>query len=677
MKSELNFLDSQPLSLGNRLQNTAIRWNNSTKHPVIGFIGARVIMVLAGPSARVLDTAIHVILGVGKILVGATVTAPLSFCVYLVRGKGLDTQWRVSKGLSHIAYSVFFAADIFICIPINLISPNLYPAKKTDDLRQKILSAKSSHNQVQLDIDDSNAALKQQETITDSKKAAQTQIQTLQDDNKTLEEEHDLAKEAIKLQQERKKRVPKELDRKKALHEVEVRISAITSKLQSQTRAKEEKKIAFQLQNIRIAILQHEIATLRLQLAEKASNEPKPEVLLPIDAKADSPLEAPSLPPSPPPPPPPPPQPSKPQPFKGADESSSNPKVSSPPQVNRLTPEALVKKAENLSLKMKPYLWPTSKTLDLNNPNFQIWAKEEFKNILTADAYLKTLWIKLSCIKTRPARDDDDMETLFKDAKAELIVFDKTDIDVIETHISSLEEDVDAKHTYWQEIRGEAKDRIIQSNDSPPRKNSSNSISVSEQQKAGMATVINALTEKGHKTSSNLRDFLKFTEDVLKMKEEQLDASINYLVPRLEQLSQAKIADRDRTKEDIEAADRQTREIEELRLSQMKKLAEKTKKAQHWIRETIYKSLGKVAKGNFEKKFPKSSSSSVPLAKQLFGFNIQDHEIAYILTKMTKTQVAAAVTAIESAADFADNKWYFEEIQDLFAIEVNASNSTV
>lgn len=136
---------TEALSLGDRIQSTAIDWNSSTNYPVLGFIGSRAYAIILKPIARIVDVSLHIIIGIGKI-VTALVLVPFSFCVRQLGDFKMIVDWIVKQCVFHFGCAGRYAFDIFASPIINIINPGIYQSS----LREKIQLVSSQNlNSVQ------------------------------------------------------------------------------------------------------------------------------------------------------------------------------------------------------------------------------------------------------------------------------------------------------------------------------------------------------------------------------------------------------------------------------------------------------------------------------------------------------------------------------------------------
>lgn len=150
MNVNINPLETS-FSLGNKIQEKAILWNESDRHPVIGFMGSRVITIFIKPIARIGDVALYVIMATGKLAVGTFIVLPISTIAFLRAKDGPKTKLTIKNGLYDVAHAIVFFIDGFACIPLNFISPSLYKTRKAEVEAQNdvITDAETTINNLQ------------------------------------------------------------------------------------------------------------------------------------------------------------------------------------------------------------------------------------------------------------------------------------------------------------------------------------------------------------------------------------------------------------------------------------------------------------------------------------------------------------------------------------------------
>lgn len=113
-------------SVGGKLQKVAISWNGSAEHWIIGPIGARAAGCLAKPLVRIPDVVVHIFLALAKLVIGATVMNAYRLIQWLRNKESAETHCTCREGVLHAVIAMVYAIDIFACIALNLINPNIY-----------------------------------------------------------------------------------------------------------------------------------------------------------------------------------------------------------------------------------------------------------------------------------------------------------------------------------------------------------------------------------------------------------------------------------------------------------------------------------------------------------------------------------------------------------------------
>lgn len=402
MGSKSDALRPERLSLGNRVQENAVRFNNSEKHPVAGKIGGRIYAIILKPPARIVDVSLHVILGVGKIIVGATVIAPISFIAFLIRGHGIETNWTVKQGLFHFGYATLYFVDIFISPIVNLISPDIYPAKARLELQKKI-SAKNAADVKSLlnELKAHTAAIEATREGLEARDTAYNDLnaQLLAAEERHREEAHRLNEEVRALQDEAKT--------ENEAHQAEVEeLNAAYAELEQQLRAaearhqEEQDRLSEELRAFQDAADAERAAMEgRLGATESFFN---------------------SIPAPPPPPPPPPPpltraaSPSGQTPPAAADQEqgSPNPSIGSV----AISSAVLGQGRGMLRRKYRDYVWRNNEHCTPDDPRFMMWANGKAKVVNKHAALLKILSGKLAEYESMP-KDHFTVDQLREDIR--------------------------------------------------------------------------------------------------------------------------------------------------------------------------------------------------------------------------------------------------------------------
>ncbi len=120
-----SWLRAENINMGGWVQDYAIHCNNSKEHPLLGFVGGRIVGTLGKLIARIADVSAHILFCPVKAVVGTCITAPKEVYDWFKGTRG-DYNWTLTQSVHHLGYAILFTGDGLFSLPGNFISPDLY-----------------------------------------------------------------------------------------------------------------------------------------------------------------------------------------------------------------------------------------------------------------------------------------------------------------------------------------------------------------------------------------------------------------------------------------------------------------------------------------------------------------------------------------------------------------------